>query len=271
MLIAQLSDPHVVAPGTVLYGSIDTGALFATAVRRIAGLNPAPDLVVVSGDLVNEGSPQEYAHVRALLGSLQMPWQVMAGNHDNRTQLRSAFPEQGFGNADLCCTKRTMGDLNLLFLDTTIPGEEGGEIGAAQLAWLDMACDPQRATLLFLHHPPFATGIAGLDAIACRGANLLAEWLTFHREVRALACGHVHRPIFTSFAGLPCVAAPSVAHQIVCDLSGRSDALAWCREPPAFLLHRWQDGELVTHVVPVEVATGRRYDCPVQKHDADPQ
>lgn len=260
MLIAQLSDPHVVAPGTLLYGSIDTGTLFAAAIRRIAGLAPAPDLVVVSGDLVNEGSPQEYARVRALLGPLRMPWQVMAGNHDDREQLEAAFPGQGFGNGGLCCAKRTMGDLSLLFLDTTIPGEEGGEIAEAQLAWLDEACDPLRATLLFLHHPPFATGIAGLDAIACRGADRLAEWLAVHREVRALACGHVHRPMFTSFAGRPCVTAPSIAHQIVCDLSGRPDALAWCREPPGFLLHRWQDGELVSHVLPVDESPANPYD-----------
>lgn len=252
MLIAQLSDPHVVAPGTLLYGSINTGALFAAAVRRIAGLDPAPDLVVISGDLVNEGSPQEYAHVRTMLGQLRMPWQVMAGNHDDREQLRAAFPDQGFGNCGLCCAKRTQGDLTLLFLDTTIPGEEGGEVGEAQLAWLDESYDPRRANLLFLHHPPFATGIAGLDAIACRGAGCLAEWLTLHREVRALACGHVHRPIFTNFAGRACVTAPSVAHQIACDLSGKPDVLAWCREPASFLMHRWHEGELVTHVLPVD-------------------
>lgn len=259
MLIAQLSDPHVVAPGTLLYDCVDTGALFAAAIRRVAGLDPAPDLVVVSGDLVNEGSAREYARVRALLGPLQMPWQVMAGNHDDRGPLRAAFPDQGFGNDGLCCAKRTMGDLCLLFLDTTIPGEEGGEIADAQLAWLDEACAPGCDCLLFLHHPPFATGIAGLDAIACRGSARLADWLHRHTEVRALACGHVHRPIVASFAGRPCVTAPSVAHQIVCDLSGAPDALAWCREPPGFLLHRWHDGELVTHVLPVDESAAHPY------------
>ncbi|NMG43383.1 phosphodiesterase [Aromatoleum toluvorans] len=260
MLIAQLSDPHVVAPGSLLYGKIDTGALFAAAVRRVARLSPVPDLVVVSGDLVNEGTAREYARVRELLAPLPMPWQVMAGNHDDREQLRAAFPDQGFGDGSLCCARRMLGDLTLLFLDTTIPGEEGGEIADEQLAWLDRACDPDRDCLLFLHHPPFATGIAGLDTIACSGSARLADWLHRHAEVRALACGHVHRPIFASFAGRPCITAPSVAHQIVCDLSGAPDALAWCREPPAFLLHRWHDGELVTHVLPVDESAAQRYD-----------
>jgi len=260
ILIAQLSDPHVVERGTLLYGAIDTGAMLAAALSRVIRLRPSPDLVVLSGDLVNDGSPSEYAWLRELLAPLPVPWQLMPGNHDQRDQLRAAFPEQGFTEDELCCAWRDVDDLRLLFLDTTIPGEEGGEIADAQLAWLDAAYKDQRASLLFLHHPPFAIGIAGMDTIACRGADRLAGWLRGHPQVRAIACGHVHRPIFTSFAGRPAMTAPSVAHQIVCDLSGTADALAWCREPPAFLLHRWHDDQLVSHVVPVAEAPPKRYD-----------
>lgn len=259
-LIAQISDPHVVERGTLLYGMIDTGAMLAAAVSRVIRLRPSPDLVVLSGDLVNDGTPSEYNWLRELLLPLPMPWQLMPGNHDDRGQLRAAFPEQGFSGDELCCARREVDDLRLLFLDTTIPGEEGGEIADAQLAWLDAAVDAERASLLFLHHPPFAIGIAGMDAIACRGADQLAQWLQRHPQVRAIACGHVHRPIFTSFAGRPAMTAPSVAHQIVCDLSGDADALAWNREPPAFLLHRWHDGQLVSHVLPVNEAAPTRYD-----------
>ena len=263
-LIVQLSDPHLVAPGKLLARQIDTGAMFAAAIARIRALRPAPDLVVLSGDLVNRGRPEEYAHLRALLAPLPIPWVLMPGNHDDRDALRAAFPEQNFGPAPLCGVVRHVGELHVLCLDTVIPGEEGGEIGDAQLTWLDAACPPARGdaappVLLFLHHPPFATGIAGMDAIACRGADRLAAWLATRPQVRALACGHVHRAVFTQFAGRPAMTAPSVAHQIVCDLAGDADALAWCREPPGLLLHRWADGVLVSHVLPVAEAAAQRY------------
>lgn len=262
-LIAQISDPHVVAPGQRLAGQLDTGAMFAAAIARIAALRPAPDLVVLSGDLVNRGRAEEYTQLRERLTPLSMPWQLMPGNHDARAALRAAFPEQPFDGSPLCCAARQIGELRILCLDTVIPGEEGGEIGDAQIAWLDAACPAAAGDtppiLLFLHHPPFATGIAGMDAIACRGADRLAAWLATRPQVRALACGHVHRAVFTQFAGRPAMTAPSVAHQIVCDLAGDADALAWCREPPGLLLHRWADGVLVSHVLPVAEAAAQRY------------
>lgn len=265
-LIAQLSDPHLVAPGKLLAREIDTGAMFAAAIARIAGLRPSPDLVVLSGDLVNRGRADEYARLRELLAPLAIPWLLMPGNHDDRDALRAAFPEQDFTGGPLCCTARQVCDLRVLCLDTVIAGEEGGEIGDAQIAWLDAACPATAGsthdlpTLLFLHHPPFATGIAGMDAIACRGGDRLAAWLARRPQVCALACGHVHRAVFTQFAGRAAMTAPSVAHQIVCDLTGAPGALAWCREPPGLLLHRWADGTLVSHVLPVAEAPAQRYD-----------
>lgn len=250
-LIAQLSDPHVVAPGRLLLREFDTGAMLEAAVRRVMRLDPRPDLVVLSGDLVNRGRAEEYQRLRDLLAPLDTPWQLMTGNHDDRAALRAAFPEQVFDSESLCCARRDLTGLELLFLDSIIPGEEGGIVTNAHLAWLDSAHRADRPALLFMHHPPFATGIEGMDAIACGNANLLAGWLERRPQVRAVICGHVHRASFTSFAGRPAMTAPSVAHQIACDLSGTPDALAWCREPPGLMLHHWNGDTLVSHVLPV--------------------
>lgn len=259
-LIAQLSDLHLTLPGRLLYGRIDTVGALRAAIARLLGLQPVPDLLVLSGDLVDEGSAAEYDFLRESLAPLPMPWALMPGNHDERTALRAAFPEQPWQGAELCCQRRDTAAGTLLLVDTVVPGESGGAIGDAQLAWLDSACPATGATLLFLHHPPFAVGIAGLDAIACRGGDRLAAWIARHPNVEALYCGHVHRPIVTAFAGRPAVCAPSPAHQIVLDLGGAADELAWTLEPGAMLLHDWRQGPVpVTHVVPVASVPGRRY------------
>jgi len=78
--------------------------------------------------------------------------------------------------------------------------------------------------------------------------------------VRAVFCGHVHRTVFTTFAGRPLVIAPAPAHQIALDLSGDPGGLAWTMEPGGMLLIDWQSGrDAVVHLLPVEPAPVHRY------------
>lgn len=258
--IVQLSDLHLRAPGKLLYRQIDTAAALRRAVARIAALLPRPDLVVISGDLVNAGSDDEYAHLRTLLDLLPVPYALMAGNHDDRAALRRAFPGQPWSDPLLAQQRRECDAGDLLLVDTVIPGQEGGALGDAQLAWLDDRLRADRDALLFLHHPPVRTGIAGMDAIGLAGADRLAGWLQQRPQVRAVFCGHVHRAIFTGFAGRPCVIAPAPAHQIALDLSGDPAALAWTMEPGGMLLIDWPPGgDPCVHVLPVDAAPVHRY------------
>ena len=129
MLLAQISDLHVVAPGKKLYDRIDTPAFLRRAVTHLNGLDQRPDFVWITGDLVDQGSPAEYAHLRDILAGLQIRWAVMPGNHDERANLREAFdefrlPRTGeflqYAIHDL--------PLRLLALDTLIPGESGAGV-----------------------------------------------------------------------------------------------------------------------------------------------
>lgn len=260
MQIVQLTDLHLRAPGKLLYRRIDTAAFLAAAIERINRLAPRPQRVVLSGDLVDRGTTDEYAHLRRRLGGLAVPWLLMPGNHDRRDALREVFPEQDWQGGELCCQRADLAGLTLLLLDTVLPGAEGGEIGDAQLAWLEAACPDAVPCLLFLHHPPIDTGIAGMDRIGLAGAGRLADWLATRPNIRLLAAGHVHRMIAAEFAGRPLVIAPSPAHQVAFDLSGRADALAWCREPGGFVVHRFADGRFVSHYVPVLLAETVAYE-----------
>src|SRR5215468_11175038 len=100
MIVIQLSDPHILAPGELLYRRFDTAEFLAHSVAEINRLDPLPDVAVITGDLVDHGEPAEYEHLRTLLAPLAMPVFVIPGNHDAREPLRAAFAADGHLPAD---------------------------------------------------------------------------------------------------------------------------------------------------------------------------
>lgn len=264
MLIAQITDTHILAEGKLYHSPrrafpadaapdwshIDTAACLKRAIAELNALSPRPDAVVVTGDLTDHGTPEEYANLRAILGAARMPVYVIPGNHDNREALRAAFaadgyfPAQGFLNyavEDL--------PLRVVALDTNVPGYHHGELCAERLAWLDrtLTAAPRKPTVVMLHHPPFPTGIAHMDAHALHAPERLAAVIRRHAQVERVLCGHLHRTIDHRFAGTVAGTAPATAHQLVLDVTDGAPA-EFTFEPPGYQLHFWRDGVgLVTH------------------------
>jgi 3',5'-cyclic-AMP phosphodiesterase len=133
-----------------------------------------------------------------------------------------------------------------------IPGETGGTLCEARLAWLETKLfeEPLKPTLIFMHHPPFATGISHMDAIALSEPHAFAHIVARHPQIERIVCGHVHRAIQTRFHGTVALTCPSTAHQIAFDLSAQAPA-AFIMEPPGFMLHLWNGTTMVTHTIPI--------------------
>ncbi|HET9452488.1 MAG TPA: phosphodiesterase [Aggregicoccus sp.] len=252
MLLAQLSDLHVSLPGSQADVDHQAAARLERAVAHVCGLDPRPDAVVLTGDLVNDGEPGEYARLLALLAPLPMPVYALPGNHDDREQLRAAFLARGYlPELGPLCYAVDVGPLRLLALDTHVPGQPSGRLGAQQLAWLQarLAEAPGRPTLLLMHHPPFRTGIRGMDeGMGLADAEALAEVVRHHPQVERVLCGHLHRPIVKRFAGTVALTCPSTMHQLQLDLREQG-RLALVPEPPALQLHLWREElGLVSHL-----------------------
>lgn len=257
ILIAQISDLHITPPGALAYGRVDTAAALTRAIGTLNRLSPRPDLVVISGDIANSALPEEYAHATKLLGALQMPFAAIPGNHDRRALIREAFPDSLYGKADCALnTVRRVDGLDILLIDSTVPGAAHGELDPATLTWLDsaLAASATRPAFLFLHHPPFNTGIMYTDAMRLRNADALAAVLKRHPRVLLVAAGHVHRAAQTVFAGIAASICPVGEQAVTLEFEPRWPEV-FRIEPPAFHLHAWLPGEsfgsVVTHVIPV--------------------
>jgi 3',5'-cyclic AMP phosphodiesterase CpdA len=256
--IAQISDLHIKRPGELAYRKVDTAAALVRCVAHLNTLQPPPAMVVASGDLVDRGLPEEYAHLKQLLAPLALPLAVIPGNHDARAPLRAAFPGQPYADPDGALNLSiALGPFDLVLLDSSVPGQPHGLLDAGTLAWLDqtLARSTDRPALVFLHHPPFATAIAHMDRQALRNPDDLAAVIGRHRRTRLIAAGHVHRAVLTSFAGIPATICPVPNHAVDLDLTeARVPSLRI--EPPGFHLHVWLEGpsdqgRLVTHFVPI--------------------
>ncbi|HWX08084.1 MAG TPA: phosphodiesterase [Bradyrhizobium sp.] len=256
VLIAQISDLHIKPPGSLAYGRVDTAAALERCVAALNELRPKPDLVVISGDLADTPSAEEYAHLKRLLEPLDLPFVGIPGNHDSRELMRAALPQAyAFASGPLNQHVAT-GGLDLVLLDSSVPGKPHGELDAPTLQWLEatLASAPDRPALLFLHHPPFETGIWHMDRQNLRNAAELEPMVRRHPRARLIATGHIHRATLAMFAGVATTICPAPNHAVDLDLAQLREP-SFKVEPPAFHLHCWYRGEgfgsIVTHQVPI--------------------
>lgn len=269
MLIAQLSDLHVRPDGLLSNRVSDTNGLTERALRVVAALDPAPDAVLITGDLTECGLIAEYAHFSALLDRalagplgrpLACPVYAIPGNHDHRDNFRTALAHLPGVTSDPDYVQYVIEDMpaRIVMLDTMVPGRNHGFLSDGQLGWLDrtLAAQPARPTLIGMHHPPLRVGSKGLDAIALSNADAFRALIARHPQVTRIVCGHHHRPIIGQCAQAVTSVAPSVAHQV--ELSFAPDhpgALIF--EPPAFHLHLFDpDIGFVSHTIYTQTYPG---------------
>lgn len=259
-VIAQISDLHLKPPGVLAYDVADTAAALRRAVDLLNRLTPRPQAVVITGDLVDEGASASYGLLRELLAGLAMPFFLVPGNHDQKDSLRAAFPDHGYlegfiesgGRRAICFCIEDF-PVRLIGLDTVIPGEHGGGLNPERLRWLDRALSqrPSAPTLVFMHHPPFASGIGHMDGEPFIRREELAGIIRRHPQVERVTCGHIHRAFSRRFGGTVATVAPGIGMQLDLDLRPEAPSV-FVMEPAGFLIHFWTDlwGDptLLTHV-----------------------
>jgi Icc protein len=267
--IAQISDLHIKPPGSLAYGRVNTANALERCVATLNEFRPKPDLVVISGDLADTPTVEEYEYLVRLLAPLALPFVAIPGNHDSRELMRAAFPQVCAFPTGPLNQSVAVGALDLVLLDSSVAGKPHGELDAPTLQWLDaiLASAPDRPALLFLHHPPFQTGIWHMDRQHLANADELAPIVRRHPRVRLIAAGHVHRATLTMFGGVAATICPAPNHAVDLDLQELREP-SFKVEPPAFHLHSWFPGPGFGHVVTHQVPIGE-FDGPYPFFGAD--
>jgi 3',5'-cyclic AMP phosphodiesterase CpdA len=230
-------------------------------VAHILAQPQRPDAIVLTGDLVDTGAPEEYAHLRAVLAPLDaagIRMLAVLGNHDARDAAREAFADWlapipvAAQDPNAFQYWADIGNVRLIVLDTLDTGHPGGRLGVQRLDWLadTLAHETQRPTVIAMHHPPFATGIHHMDVQSLAEDDIapFAQIVRAAGNVERIICGHLHRSIDVRFAGTVASTCPSPAHQVALDLDQDGEP-GFVMEPPAYKVHAWAPGQgLVSHL-----------------------
>lgn len=252
MIIAQVTDIHA-APGNDNLSRLDRALAWLDIIE--------PDALVLTGDLIDDDWFDGYTTIAARLDNKAYPAFILPGNSDNRAVMRSTLGCRGGkryrmgywtdGSAGALHFAVEIDDIRLIGLDSTMPGTSAGAV-IEHLSWLEetLAADGPAASMLFLHHHLFPSGIPPMDRLMCRDADTLGERLQTHpRRPIAIATGHVHRPAAGVLAGIPAYICGSICPANPLWLG--SETVPPASDPPALMIHRWVNGSLASHFIGV--------------------
>jgi 3',5'-cyclic AMP phosphodiesterase CpdA len=253
--IIQISDPHIVPVGQLAYGQVDTAAALASCVETVNRFLPdigPVDLAIVTGDLTDFGTSDEYQRFRDIMEPLQIPYRAIPGNHDDVSTMRANFDDQSWmpKNGPINWVAE-FDDLVVIGLDTNVQAKAHGHLSNTSLDFLRNGLNMAggRSVMVAVHHPPILTGIEKMDIQNLRESREFRSILSEYKDELRLVCGHVHRSIVAPFGSVICQIAPGVSHAVSMDLRvGAPNCLT--KEPGGFLLHEIREG-ILTHSIPV--------------------
>lgn len=248
--IAQLTDSHLFAsPDGRLLG-LDTRHCLERVIE-LALQSRQPDLVVASGDLTHDASRQAYQRVRECFSQINAPVYCLPGNHDEAGALQSCMNSDCFHSIRSQC----IAGWQMLFLDSTIPGDEGGHLKESELNELDdrLNAFPELPAVIWLHHQPVPMQSRWLDTMAVDNPGAFFSILDRHSQVRAVIWGHVHQAFEQQRDNVRLLATPSTCLQFLPE----SEDFAVDLVPPGYRwLELYPDGTFDTGIERLEEIPG---------------
>ncbi|MFI6483295.1 metallophosphoesterase [Nonomuraea sp. NPDC050663] len=235
-VIAHISDIHI-------GGSADSVER-TTRVMNQLRMFPV-DAIIVTGDIADHSLLEEYETVRSLLET-EIPLIICPGNHDYQPELF----EKVLGPVNQALR---LPDVTIALADSSIPGRNEGYLGDATLSWLDEVLSerPDVPAFVGFHHPPIELGIPYVDEIMLQSVDRLAAVVERHPHIAGLLVGHAHTAATGTFAGRPVVVAPGVISTGLTPFENAPKIPVSYDLPPAYALHIFTGGRLVTHFRPV--------------------
>ena len=246
--LIHITDTHLVEQGHALYGR-DPCKRLTQCIDSVIKEHSDAALCVVTGDLAHIGHNDAYRQLAEQLGRLPMPVLPILGNHDNRANFRAHFPQVQTDSNGFIQYESPVGQYRGIFLDTNEPGVDYGVLCEKRAQWFaEKLAEDERPVLLFMHHPAFELGIPTMDRIGLleTGPFFAALQGQTHR-IKHLFFGHIHRPIFGSWRGIPFSTMRGTNHQVALRLDDTKN-IPGSHEPPQYSVVLLNEESVTVHV-----------------------
>jgi 3',5'-cyclic-AMP phosphodiesterase len=249
MRIAHISDFHLPnKPGQKVNGALPDANLIE-AVSLLKQQTPKPDLVVLGGDLLEDGQKGNYEAIIDLFKDVQVPLHTVVGNHDDlKTLKKSSLTENG--GSDKGYASFDQGRLHLILLNTARSGKSHGNIEEEQLLWLseDLWANRDKPVMIFMHHHPIDSGVPWLDKMKLENAE--AFWRIvppYSKNILGIFFAHLHIQISTVVRGILVAGTPAVCFQY--SVNNDASKLELSPEQPGFNLIDVKDWQVRVRTV----------------------
>ncbi len=219
--VLQLTDLHLPLDREKQVNGFNCYETFEACLTKALNDDVRCDLIMVTGDLVNEVQPEIYNHIFERLTATGIPFACIAGNHDvtDELDLHLPFEQRQFVayQPDARLLAKCYINANnwkILLLNSAIPGSVGGKIDPEDLAWLQQqlseTADP---VMIAMHHHTVPMTSKWINDHIATGADAFWTLIQQFSQVKAVVNGHVHQQHEGTYGQIICYSTPSTCYQ----------------------------------------------------------
>ena len=231
---------HICQDGKYAYEVSDTVKGLKGFIRKINKHSFKIDMLCITGDLSDDGSISSYEIVRESLEQLTIPYYLVPGNHDNKENMAVVFEDHKYLNSyvdNRILYSFIHKGVKIILLDSVSPGSPDGSLTEGVLTALENELISNYNTIIFMHQPPFPSGIGFMDNQSYLNKDKFLNIVEKNKNIMLVACGHIHRQIFTKKSNVNFIVAPSTAMQLDLNLNDTAPG-DFVLETPGYLIHR---------------------------------
>lgn len=243
--VLHITDPQLLGGDNERMLGVDTAQTLQQVLDLAQAGDWPPDLILLTGDCVQNASEPAYTKLKRILQPLGVPCYCLPGNHDD-----PAMMEAELNSGNIVYQRQVLaGNWQIIMLDSSIPQNAAGYLEEREFTLLEQLLrqEPRRHAIVALHHQPIPVCSEWLDTMALPPNNRerLLHLLAEHRQVRLVLWGHIHQEYDAYNGSLRLLGTPSTCFQF----APKSEEFAIDTAPPGY---RWltlhADGRLETHV-----------------------
>ncbi|NNJ71779.1 MAG: 3',5'-cyclic-AMP phosphodiesterase [Enterobacterales bacterium] len=245
--VLQITAPHIFKDEAGCLLGLNTRRSLNAVLDDVYAYHRDADLILATGDISQDHSLESYNYFAKSMNKLGLPVAWVPGNHDISEFMAPALSGQNF-----VTNKRiSIGEWDLILLDSSVEDAVFGQLGAQQLDFLEacLRAPVGKYAMPVLHHHPVDIGCDWMTPIGLHDADAMFKIIDQFNHVKVILWGHIHQEFDIVKSGVRLLATPSSSVQFK---PGSTEFSAGTESPGYRTMKLQSNGSLSTAVHRIE-------------------